>query len=325
MKCPAALLAAVVCGATACTPTQADAPRTPVLIATPNGTIGQALARFYNQHMPGIVASAAPPETSRFNLRALQQHTADVAVVRADLAYAAYGRGTPLYAAPHDRLRGIAVMGMSLLHIVVRADSPVHSLRDLKGKRIGLMSVSADAQARMTREGDLGFFRTLLTSTGAFDRTEIETVALGQSELVEALESRRLAAGAMLTAQPGAALVFDMAGDVGFRLLEIDSATAARMRAQLPFYKPALIPAGTYRGQHASVRTVGVDVLLASHADLPEDVAYGLVSTLFDPTSGLEGRDEIARSFDSLLASATPIPLHPGAARYYRERELPHY
>ena len=326
MKSCAALLGVAACCAAACTSTQADTPQTPVRIATTNGAIGRALTRLYNEHTSGVVASVTPPETSRFNLRALQQRSADVAVVRADLAYAAYGRGTPLHPHPHDRLRGIAVMGMSLLHVVVRSDSSARSLADLRGARVGLISVSPDAQERMTREGDLGFYRTLLTSTGELGRDDIETVALNGGDLIDGLAAGRLAAGVVLAARPVPAPIFGtMARNFNLRLLEIGTDAAARIRAQFPFYKPALIPPGTYPGQERAVRTVGVDFLLACRADLPEDVVYGLVRTLFDPASGADGRNDIAESLDPLLASATPIPLHPGAARYYRERELPHY
>src|SRR5690348_12316348 len=95
-----------VCFMAACESAPADAPAVPVRIATTNAAIGRVLAQVYNQHVPGIRAEAQPPETSRFNLRALQLDTADIGFVRADLAYAAYGRGTPMHPRPHDQLRG---------------------------------------------------------------------------------------------------------------------------------------------------------------------------------------------------------------------------
>jgi TRAP transporter TAXI family solute receptor len=320
------LLLIAVSVAAGCESAPAIDPVVPVRIATTNGAIGRVLAQLYNDHMPRMRAEAQPPETSRFNLRALQLNTADIGFVRADLAYAAYGRGTPMHPQPHDQLRGIAVMGMSLLHIVVKADSTVRVLADLKGSRVGLVSVSADAQERMTREGDLGFYRTLLTSTGQFGHDDISTVAMTTSALAERLASGDVAAGVILAAHPTPAPIFGrLAANVGVRLVEVEPGAAALIRSRFPFYKPALIPAGTYPDQHHPIRTVGVDFLLACRANLPEALVYDLVRTLFESLSNLADDGELGESLDPVLASATPIPLHPGAARYYRERELPHY
>jgi TRAP transporter TAXI family solute receptor len=166
----------------------------------------------------------------------------------------------------------------------------------------------------------------LLASTGELSPETIETVALNPRQLIDRLATGGLAAAVVLAAHPVPAPVFGtMARSFDLRLLEIGPDAAARIRTQFPFYKPALIPPATYPGQDKPVRTVGVEFLLACRADLPEELVYRLVRTLFDPSSSADGKREIAGSLDPLLASATPIPLHPGAARYYRERELPHY
>jgi TRAP transporter TAXI family solute receptor len=113
-----------------------------------------------------------------------------------------------------------------------------------------------------------------------------------------------------------------LARDVGIRLLEIEPDAAARIRAQYPFYKRTIIPAGMYEGQREPVRTVSVDNLLVCREDLDEELVYQLTRTFFENLVRLAEDQEVAMQVDPDLAPASPIPLHPGAARYYREREL---
>jgi TRAP transporter TAXI family solute receptor len=83
-----------------------------------------------------------------------------------------------------------------------------------------------------------------------------------------------------------------------------------------------MIPRDTYPGQSEPVQTIGVNSILLCRADLPDDLIYTLTKALFD---SLERPSSPLARFpwlDTDGASATPIPLHAGAARYFREREL---
>jgi TRAP transporter TAXI family solute receptor len=102
----------------------------------------------------------------------------------------------------------------------------------------------------------------------------------------------------------------------GARLLNINGPEVDRLRGDLPLLRRVVIPRGAYPGQSAPVHTVAVDQLLVCRADLDNEVVYELTSVLFDQFPDPRLR------VDPQLAPATVIPLHPGAARYYREREL---
>jgi hypothetical protein len=99
----------------------------------------------------------------------------------------------------------------------------------------------------------------------------------------------------------------------GARLLEVTGSPVDRLHAAYPFHKPTMIPGNTYEGYPRPVRTMGVDGLLTCRVGLDEDIVYRLTKAFFElPDTPV----------DRSRAAATPIPLHPGAARYYREREL---
>jgi TRAP transporter TAXI family solute receptor len=308
----------------ACGSQALEAPPTSIRIASADRALGALLAEVFNAHVPGVQASLDPPETERFSLRAVNEAEADVAFVRADLAYNALSVGTPLHPQAHQQLRGLAVVGWSVLHVVVRADSPARTLADLRGGRLGLASESAVARRRRATDGSTGLFPDLLSASGQLEASDFRKVPLAPDDLIDALAAGDIEGALFLTASP-AAFLHRMAGSVDLRLIAIDPAAALRIRAEYPFYKPARIPAGVYPGQVEAVETIGVDSVLVCHAGLPEDVAYALVKAFFESPLELTRASELAGMVDPDLAPATPIPLHPGAARYYRERELPHY
>ena len=95
-----------------------------------------------------------------------------------------------------------------------------------------------------------------------------------------------------------------------------------RLRADYPFLRPATIPAETYPGQTRSIKSLRVDVLLLCSETLDDLTVYRLTRSLFDVLPELtEGRQYLTL-IDVRRAPTTPVPLHPGAAWYYREREL---
>jgi TRAP transporter TAXI family solute receptor len=95
-----------------------------------------------------------------------------------------------------------------------------------------------------------------------------------------------------------------------------------RLRTEYPFLRPGAIPPGAYPGTSEAVQTMLVDVLLLTRADVDDEIVRQLTGTLFEVLPDLAEQNEFLRLMDPRRAPATPIPLHPGAALYYREREL---
>ncbi|MDR1988668.1 MAG: hypothetical protein LBQ09_00385, partial [Acidobacteriaceae bacterium] len=88
------------------------------------------------------------------------------------------------------------------------------------------------------------------------------------------------------------------------------------------YLKSTTIGRNTYRGMDDDLLTVGMDVLLLSRADLPEPLVYDLAKTLFASVPQLAAAHAAAGNIDPERGPTATIPLHPGAARYYREREI---
>jgi TRAP transporter TAXI family solute receptor len=85
-------------------------------------------------------------------------------------------------------------------------------------------------------------------------------------------------------------------------------------------YQPGMIPAGTYDGQSADVPTVAITNILVSHDKVSDEVAYQMTKLLFDNLERLGNAHAAAKDIKlETAAQNLPIPLHPGAERYYRE------
>ena len=107
----------------------------------------------------------------------------------------------------------------------------------------------------------------------------------------------------------------------GTRLVPIHGSDISNLKVNYPFLKPVVIPAKTY-DQPEDIDTVGVDVLLICRENLSEEIVYRMLTAFFDGIQELAQRQRVFESVSLRRAPTTPIPLHPGAARFYRERQL---
>jgi len=273
--------------------------------------LGEKLVRIYNNAVPGVSATAQSTVASIFNVRALQEGKADVAFAQADVSYLAYRGVLPHVESPHSRLRGMAVLWVNTVQLVVRRDSSFRRVSDLRGRRIGVGSQDSGTEvaARMVIEGHGMNYRELTPEFLSF------------SEVVARMKARALDAGFVVASYPVSA-VAEMNTSFGVRIIPIQPSVVTHIRTQYPFMRAVTIPKNTYAGQSEDITTVGVDNLLICRADLPEQLVYRLTKSLFDSLPDLARTDGAAALMDPDQGPITPIPLHAGAARFYREREI---
>jgi TRAP transporter TAXI family solute receptor len=110
--------------------------------------------------------------------------------------------------------------------------------------------------------------------------------------------------------------------DAGARLVQIREAATVRLRTMYPFFRSAIIQRGAYSGQDQPIHTLSVDVVLLARAGLDDGVVRRLTEGLFQMLPRLSAELPFLKEMVPERAPATPVPLHPGAALYYREREL---
>jgi uncharacterized protein len=308
---PAASDASVASGDGAAVP----AARQPVLLLTgpPGGAyapLGEALAGIYNAKLPGVHVTATStdgPEGAAANAKAIEDGKAQLAFSRADLAFRDFQQAQEKGAGSH--LRSIAVVYTNTVHLIVRRATGIRRGEEMRGHRVMVGDESVGGGlSRIVVEGHgvgLDEVQTFSNARNAFSR-------LRSGEL----DVRIFASGYPLAG------IDDVGPASHIALLPLSPEAIERMRSKFPFFKPAVIPKGTYKGQDADIATVGIDGLLLCHDSMSESVVYELTRTLFSGLPDLVKTQSSARLINAVNAPATPVPLHPGAARYYRERDL---
>lgn len=314
----ACMVCALACGA--CAPPGAKAPGEPLRIATGSAdgiyyALGTELARAYARRITGISPTAFATAASGYNVQAIESDQVDLAFALGDVAYLAYTRGTVDLPRPHRGVRAIAVLYVNVFHILTRPDGAVSSVADLRGRRVAVgRSVAAG-------RSDRALNLDAVAKANGIGPNDMDFEWQTFSEVVTRLGDGRIAAGLLSSGYPVQAVTL-AASTFGARLLPIDRATAERVRSRHPFFKLTTIPAGTYPGQPEEVHTLGVDNLLLCRDDMSDDLVYRLTREFFEALPEIGRTLVAARLVDVDRAATTPIPLHPGAARYYREREL---
>jgi len=280
--------------------------------------VATAIASLYSQRVPNVSAEAVPTTGTTDNIDAVETGEAECGLGSADLVYNAHLRGTRRLPRPHTHLRGLAVLFPNAIHLVTRSDSGLTTLADLAGKRVAT-AVPGDPSAN-----GRGFRMDSVASTIA-DLAAVHAPpvlqALRIEDAVDQLERRAVDAAHFYGGYPFRP-VTEAAQRYGIHFVEFDDLAISLVKENYPFSKSVLIPAGTYPGQASPVHTVGVDNVLFCRSELPADLVYRLTLTLYDGVAAIAAVHASAGQINPQNGAATPIPLHDGATRYYREREL---
>ncbi len=271
--------------------------------------LGEGLARGFERLVPGLDVEVRESEGSVSNVDAIQRGVADIGLAYADVAYIAFvGRieGRPRF----DHLRGIAVLHRTPLNVVVRRDSSIRSIADLRGRRVAT-GLSGSGSALTA---------SLLLKAFGLGPHDVRTESLRYNEAAVRLVAGDLDALLVVGSQPLEAVT--MATQAGARILPLEGPVIEQLLRADPFFIRASIAAGAYPGHLRAVHTIGVDNLLVCRDDVNEQLVHDLAQRVFEILPELQGPHAAAGALDLERAPATPIPLHPGAARYYREREI---
>ena len=288
---------------------EGPAPQRVRVLARGEGPRG--LVAYYNEAIPGIHSSLDIIPGSDYVVDALEHGTAELGYAQADVLYTAYRSGLADDPTPYTNLRAIAVIQRANVFVVVRRESAYRRISDLGGARIGI-----------DPEGSYGavYAQVLLKAYGLGDK-DVVLSRLFPDQMAARIKERRLDAAIFVTSINAPSIV-DLSRTVGIRILDVDRTTINALRARYPFVNPTAVPAGDITGNANDVHTFGVENVLICRRDLGEELVYRLTAGLFEQADRNTQRNPEARSIDLEQAPATPIPLHAGAARYYRQREI---
>ena len=268
--------------------------------------LAEALTKVLPDHFPARV-EVQKTATTKDYVEMLISGGAELAIVQTDVAYTAYTQGLSDMPLPQKRLRGMALLYRSPMHLIARRGIGIQTLSDLRGKRVFVGT-----------DGNTPELTTKMILDGA--GIPVEQKPMRETEVAGALGRGDLDAAFIRGNDPSPAVQRVMQAP-GVFLVPIGRAEVERIRAHHPFLRSTTIAAGLY-GNEVEVQSVGTDMLLACRDDLPDELVYWITRTLFESLPDLAESYSLLRQVDLQQLSASPIPLHPGAARFYREREL---
>ena len=232
----------------------------------------------------------------------------DIAFTLADTAIDAV-KGTAGFDAPEPVL-ALATLYPNITQVVVKADSPIRRLEDMRDKTVSVGSPNSGTEVIALR----------LLEVAGFDPDEdIESRGLGVGESVAALRDGTIDAFFWSGGVPTAGIT-DLATTDEVRLLALDGYLAKMRERYGEAYAPAEVEKGEYEGV-AGAKTIGVPNLLMVNRAMPEDLAYRITKLLYGGRERLAAVHPAAESLDPAKGKevVTPVKLHPGAERFYAE------
>jgi TRAP transporter TAXI family solute receptor len=259
----------------------------------------------------GLIAVAQTTHGSVQNVKAIAEGALESGLVQADIAWWAWkGEAQFRKAGPSKQLRVIANLYRERIHLVVQRDSKIRTIADLRGRRVSLGEKDS---------GTLVHARILLRTFGLSMRS-VKPAYMTPSQAAQALGDGKID-GFFLVAGYPAGSIRTLAERMPIRLVEINGRRAAGLAKRFPFFAAAEFPDNAYKGT-AGVATLSVGAQWLVAAGVDEKLVYGITKALWHKrTMALlaKGHPQGKRIRLSQALEGVSLPLHPGAARFYRE------
>ena len=216
---------------------------------------------------------------------------------------------------PLRQLRSLASLFPAAAHLVIPADSAIGSVAGLKGKRVSLGEAGSGSAADAA----------VLLAAAGLSESDVTAKYLRPGPAAAEMKAGTIDAMFLVGAYPVPA-IRDLAAAMPIRLVPIEGKVVEALRKDFSFYFPIEIPANSYPGVEVDTPSLGFSVLWLVNADVDPDLVFAITESLWNPATGkllsaidpVGSRIRLSRALEGLS-----VPLHPGAARFYREKGMP--
>lgn len=274
--------------------------------------IGGGMAEYLTKHVENIRCTAVTSGGVDENINRLDGGKADIGLVSTGDSYAAF-RGMEPYKKKFGNMRGMGILFANYGEPYTLKKSGIKTYPDLKGKTVCVGAPGGSMHK---------LFYDWLKIHGLDPDKDIKSVFLPASEAVDALKAGRIDAAMQIAAIPTPDITeVSLTHDV--EIIRFAPGRREQLIKEMPKYLPMVIPAGTYRGIDEDVETVGMAALWACRSDLPDDLVYKMVKAMYSD-EGLEYLGKVHPAGKGIklenAARWAPIPFHPGAERFFKEK-----
>lgn len=279
------------------------------------GTICRLMNREKEKHH--VQCSVESTGGSVYNLNALSRSELDLGIAQSDLIYKAYSSDRHVSSIQSNKnLRTILSLYTEPLTIVAREDAKIKDFGDLKGKRVNIGAPGSGQRATML---------SLIDALGWTMSDFKQVSGLNPVEQATALCDNKLDAIVYSVGHPNGSIQ-EASSTCAANLVQVEGPEIDSFLSKNPYYVPAKIKGGLYRGTPDEIKTFGVKVSLVSETALSEDVAYQVVKSIAENFESFKRLHPIFTNLtlDSMAKEGIIAPLHEGAAKYFREKGYIH-
>jgi len=277
--------------------------------------MGGGIAAVLSKHVPGMQATAEVTGGSVDNLKLIGSGKPYVGFSMTDAAQDAF-RGEDKFKGNKVALKTLMILYPNRMHVVSVEGRGVTKMSDLKGKRVSTGSPGSATEVMAFR---------VIEAAGLDKDADMKRERLGVAESVNAIKDGKIDAFFWVGGLPTAA-VTDLANTPNTKLKMIDHAdvVAAMNKKYGNLYVQDVIPKDTYKGMDADNHQATVMNILVAHETMDDKTAYNIVKAIFDRKDDIVAVHKEAANFklESQKASASPIPFHPGALKYFAEKGI---
>ncbi|MBF9060559.1 TAXI family TRAP transporter solute-binding subunit [Rhodobacterales bacterium HKCCSP123] len=270
--------------------------------------MGGGLAEVINAHVDGFAATAEVTGASVENMGLIATGDADLALALADTVAQAYSGTGRFEGQQLPMIRGLASMYANMVQIVTLEGSGITSLEDLRGMRVSVGAPGSGTEVNA---------EAILSANGiTYD--DIEEQRLNFNETADALANGDIDAGFWSVGAPTSSIL-NLATTQSIVMIELSDAEMTAAQTAEPLFARTTLAAGTYEGV-GDTPVPGVPNVLAVSSEMSDDVAYAITRAMFENIADLRAVHPAANQTTvEFTLAATPVPLHPGAIRYYEE------
>jgi uncharacterized protein len=273
--------------------------------------LGVAIGKIYSDKIANVKTQVQATKASVENLVLLQQGRGEIAFALGDSLKAAWdGDAEAGFKKKMDRLRTIGAIYPRYIQIVATSDSGIKTLADLKGKSLSVGAPKSGTELNS---------RAILSAAGMSYKDIGKVEYLPFAESVDLMKNRQLNA-TLQSAGLGVASLKDLSTSTDITVVSVPKEIVDKIG---PPFMAATIPANTYTGQDKDIPTAAVANFLVTSSAVSDDLAYQMTKQIFESLPELANAHVAGKDIRlETAASGSPVPLHPGAIRYYKEKGL---
>jgi TRAP transporter TAXI family solute receptor len=277
--------------------------------------VGRAICEIVDRDTTGygVRCSAEGTAGSAYNLDAIRNGDLEFGIIQSDVAYAAYN-GEGAYAdKPFDQLRSVLVLYPEMVTILVRADSGIHGIIDLAGRRINVGRVGSGSSAT---------WGSIEAALGWKDGQNKQITNLPPDAASHALCAGEIDANVLVVGHPSGTVRAQLSA-CAVNFVAVGGPEIDAFVSSAPYFKKAAIPGALY-GLTGDTPTIGADAVVMTSANESSKVVAAFAQAIVAQISDLRTKHPGLASLtaEGMTGGSVPVPLHPAASQVYKDLGL---